>query len=113
MIPTLKGAVSRERFLDEPARLVLEQTILPGFLRSQRWFAGKARQIQSVRLVDWGELTAGAAQAYLALFEVELSGPVKDLYFLPLGMTTGTGAQWVLESLTPWVIARLIGPEGD
>jgi maltose alpha-D-glucosyltransferase/alpha-amylase len=113
MIPTLKGAVSRESLLDDNARQVLEQTVLPGYLRAQRWFGGKAQQIQSIRLVDWGELPTPKSQAFLALFEVELAGKGTDLYFLPLGVATGAGADWMLESQAAWVIARLSGPDGD
>src|SRR5262245_57777047 len=71
------------------ARETLEGVILPAFLQGQRWFGGKARRLTAVRLADWTELPAGGCRAFLALFHVSFGDGGTDLYFLPLGVTTG------------------------
>jgi maltose alpha-D-glucosyltransferase/alpha-amylase len=106
-------AAGWETALDGRARAELERSALPAFLRAQRWFGGKSRRIEGVRLADWGDFPAGAARTFLALLEVGFAGGGRDLYFLPLGITTGPEAEALLQSLKPWVIARLTGPDGE
>ena len=90
--PVLDLAGEWNDVLVGPARRVLQEQVLPAFLRSQRWFGGKARPIEHVRLLDWGTLTHGpATRAWLALFEVRFVGGTTDLYHLPLAVTTGAG----------------------
>jgi maltose alpha-D-glucosyltransferase/alpha-amylase len=90
----------------------LERSALPAFLRAQRWFGGKARRVEAVRLADWGDLPGGAARTFLALLEVTFAEGTSDLYFLPMGVTTGPAAEALWQSRRTWVIARLGGPEG-
>jgi maltose alpha-D-glucosyltransferase/alpha-amylase len=111
-IPIIEIAGGWESVLDGPARQALEQKVLPSFLRAQRWFGGKARQVESVRLADWGDLPGGSARGFLALLEVRFADGKSELYFLPLGVTAGAVGMRLLQSLRPWVLARLQGPAG-
>jgi maltose alpha-D-glucosyltransferase/alpha-amylase len=101
-----------ETVLEGAARQELEQTVLPDFLRGQRWFGGKARRIEAVRLADRGDLPAGAARAFLLLVEVRFADGASDLYFLPLAVTTGPAAGRPLGGERRWLLARLTGPGG-
>ena len=87
---------SWDGLLQSPAREALGQDILPAFLRSQRWFGGKARQVKVARLVDHGALTVpGLPFCVLALFAVEFSDGKSDLYFVPLAVTLEDAAELV------------------
>src|SRR5262249_15714326 len=90
-----------------------ERDVLPQFLRAQRWFGGKARQVEAVRVADWGELPGGSGQGFLALLDVTFADGKTDLYFVPLGVTAGAEAAHLLQSLRPWVLARLKGSAGE
>jgi maltose alpha-D-glucosyltransferase/alpha-amylase len=72
-------------WLDHDTRSRLESEWLPEFVRRQRWFAGKARGLASVRLVD---ATAPSAfpvpHSVPTLVEVTHEDGGSDLYFLPL-----------------------------
>ena len=60
----------------------LETSILSRFLPKQRWFRGKSRQIESVRVVDWAEFGDAALMFLLVAFQ---SGEPEE-YFCPLLM---------------------------
>jgi maltose alpha-D-glucosyltransferase/alpha-amylase len=108
-VPTLQLAGGWETALEGSARQELERAVLPGFLRAQRWFGGKARRVESVRLADWGHLPTEAARAFPVFLEIAFADGGTDLYFLPLAVTAGG----LDESLRPWVLARLTGPAGE
>src|SRR5581483_2790709 len=67
----------------------LELTVLPAYLPKQRWFAGKTRQIQEIRVSDWVPIDSasilflhvayksGEPEEYVAPF-VTQSGDVQD-----------------------------------
>src|SRR4051794_12140650 len=66
----------------------LEREVLPAFLPRQRWYAGKARTLSSVRIID--ESTPGALleKAFLLLVEVRFREGEPETYFVPLGVAT-------------------------
>ncbi len=96
-----------------PARQALERAALPAYLRGQRWFGGKARQIESVRFADWGEMPAGATPAFLTLIEVRFRDGGADLYCLPLAVGGGDAASRIVQTMRSHVLARLSGPDGE
>ncbi len=113
VVPTLDVAGEWEDLLDGPARAPLERSVLPGYLRSQRWFGGKAREIEAVKVADWGAFPRANSTAFVALIEVDFAGGGRDLYFLPLAVSTGSAALELYESSRPLVLARLSGPRAD
>ncbi len=82
---------------------------LPEFLGRQRWFAAKARKVESARLVDatgLGDLPGGTR---LALVEVVSGGGGTDLYFLPLGLASGEDADRLEREAPARIVARFDG----
>lgn len=74
----------RESGIEGDARAHLEREFLPDFLPRQRWFAGKARPLDSVRIADVS-LDAGLPGGLtIALVEARFRDGGADLYFLPL-----------------------------
>jgi maltose alpha-D-glucosyltransferase / alpha-amylase len=110
--PTLELPAGRALF-EGPARQTLERAVLPAYLRGQRWFGGKARQIESVRFADWGELPAGATWAFLTLIEVRFQDGGADLYCLPLAVSADEAASRIVGTMRSRVLARLTGPDGE
>ncbi len=62
----------------------LESTFLPDFLRRQRWFAGKARELRRVRVVDRAAISDARPPLLLALVDVEYAKGPSERYFVPL-----------------------------
>jgi maltose alpha-D-glucosyltransferase/alpha-amylase len=103
MIPTIEVEGGWESVLDGPSRAALERAALPDFLRAQRWFGGKARQLAAVRVVDWGRLPS-APTAFAAVVQVEYADGEPEQYFMPLAVGVAPDEA---------VVARLTGPAGE
>lgn len=82
----------------------LEKDVLPAFFTRQRWFQGKAREIQMIKITDYCKLGAGFNLTF-ALVGYKDGG--QEIYVLPLKVTVGEQAErlWkeVPESLIAWV----------
>jgi maltose alpha-D-glucosyltransferase/alpha-amylase len=102
-----------ETVLEGTARQSLEKDILPRFLPRQRWFGGKARRIESVRLVDRADLPAGAATTFWVFIDVRLDDGATQLYLLPLGVMTGAAADELSQAKPSRLLAGLTGPGGE
>jgi maltose alpha-D-glucosyltransferase/alpha-amylase len=112
-LPVLELTGGWETVLEGAARQELEHTALPHFLRGQRWFGGKAREVRAARVVDGAEIPAGPGRALLALVQVDFADGGSDLYFLPLTVSSGTAAAGLLQSMRSRAVARLTGPGGE
>ncbi len=64
-------------------------SVLPQFLLQQRWFGGKARQIQSVEIPDIIPITA--ANAYLTFARVNYASGPLETYAVPLVQASSAG----------------------
>src|SRR5260370_36093611 len=111
-MPTIQVAGGWETLLEGAARQALERSVLPAFIAPQRWFGGKARRLEGIRVVDWGQVPAGDCLAFLTLCATDFADGSSDLYCLSLGVTSGPAAVRLVEALRPWVVARLTGPAG-
>lgn len=89
----------------------LECGILPGFLPRQRWFAGKARTIDTVRLADLSPGIGDGGRFALALFEVRFQDGGSDFYLLPLCTTRGDETSRIISD-PRWYIASLEDDSG-
>ncbi|MDQ3330183.1 MAG: putative maltokinase, partial [Planctomycetota bacterium] len=107
-IPTIELSDDWSQCLDGRARAALEQSALPAFLKSQRWFGGKARKIASVRIVDSAPFSAEPAIAFLTWLEVRFAGGEADLYFVPLAIAPSAN----MADRTA-IVARLRSPAGE
>ncbi len=110
-MPALIVGDDWENWRHGPARERLEGSILPEFLRRQRWFAGKARTLSGVRIADLTSLGALPGRATLALLDVRFDDGGADTYLLPLAVATGPDAAR-LAADPRWGVATLEGPGG-
>jgi maltose alpha-D-glucosyltransferase/alpha-amylase len=101
---TLQAAGWRELF-ESGTGEILESTVLPRFLVSQRWFAGKAKTIDSVHIHDWTELTAASPSA-LVLLRVRYTDGGRETYFVPLSIATAQ-PESIPERMSERVLCRV------
>jgi maltose alpha-D-glucosyltransferase/alpha-amylase len=79
--------------------------ILPNYLRARRWFAGKARTIQQVDVLEAIPVPRQQPIAYATLVQVAYTDGEPETYVLPMMFATGEQAAGFQES--PAAIARL------
>jgi maltose alpha-D-glucosyltransferase/alpha-amylase len=108
-LPALLVGVDWQGILDTATRHVLERQALEPFLRRQRWFASKARQIRHARFTDWTRIRDGATPAFLAMTSVAYTDGWTDTYLLPLATAAGDKAAGLLEQRPAAVLARITG----
>ncbi len=95
------------------ARATLER-LLPDFLRTRRWFGGKARRIRRATIADSIPLTGDPATAALVLVHVDYTEGDPETYAMHLAHAWGTRRDEVEASLARTVVCVLTvdGTEG-
>lgn len=107
-LPVLHVSGDWDEVIKGPDRQALER-LLPVFLCSRRWFGGKAKTIQSTRIVDAIAMspTAAELEAYLLLVQIEYAEAEADMYLVPLAFGSEERLQWTDTAATKSIIARL------
>ena len=95
-----------ESLLEGPGRRKLESVHLLKHVPKQRWFAGKARQLKSARILDWSLLEP--SHSALALVQLQYNSGPPDTYLLPLGVAVGETAEELGRSAANAVIAPVV-----
>lgn len=85
----------------------IEANILPDYLMSVRWFGGKGRDIQSIKILDHANIPLSEYNAYLLLIEVQYSSGLPDVYQLPVTFTKGHSAEKLRESCPKAAICHI------
>jgi maltose alpha-D-glucosyltransferase/alpha-amylase len=89
-------------FPHEEARQALEQA-LPEYLKTRRWFGGKARTIRSTSVFESLRMAGGAA---VVLFSVEYDDGEPETYALPLAFASGDRAAEIRREQPASVVAQ-------
>ncbi len=58
--------------------------VLPDYLRTRRWFGGKARTIQSVQITDVIPVPYRDTEAYIVLLQLDYTEGLPETYVLPI-----------------------------
>ncbi|MBC7840355.1 MAG: putative maltokinase [Nitrospiraceae bacterium] len=95
-----------ERILEGEARSMLEAR-LPDVLKARRWFAGKARAIQSVRIAESVPVPARSSSVVLLFIRVEYVDGAPELYTLPLTAAFGEEAAQIQQDHPGTIVATL------
>jgi maltose alpha-D-glucosyltransferase/alpha-amylase len=86
------------------------ERVLRTWLRSRRWYAGKERQISSLRITATVPLPERVTMTFLTVSYAEGE---PDTYVVPLGIAEGDQADALVRDLAPSVVAMLRRPGGD
>ncbi|MGE5813782.1 MAG: maltose alpha-D-glucosyltransferase [Acidobacteriota bacterium] len=113
--PLFMGA-AWDTLLQGNVRALIERDLLPDFVRRQRWFGGKAREVRRMRFVDWGLIQGRPLPIFATVVEVQYASvdgttahDDREHYFLPLSMSTGLEAQEILQRYPNAVLGRISG----
>ena len=66
---------------------------LPAYLKGQRWFGAKARELRGTEVVDFITLQRDALRALIVMVKVEYEGGGADLYSVPLVVSKDPGSK--------------------
>ncbi|MBS7563311.1 maltose alpha-D-glucosyltransferase [Mucilaginibacter sp. Bleaf8] len=102
--------IELSRWRDLLSRDVVEQLgndILPDYMMRLRWFGGKARGMETVRVVDFAKVPLQENSAYILLLEVTYRDGLPDMYQLPVAFATNEQASKLQEGCPQSVIAQV------
>jgi len=105
-IPVLQVKGGADNLFRKDLRGSLEK-ILPAYLRSRRWFGGKARRIKWVRVLDAIALANGTPRLHLLLVQADYTEGDPEVYSLPVAFASGTAAERMLAESPGSVIAQV------
>jgi maltose alpha-D-glucosyltransferase/alpha-amylase len=93
--------------LEGRQRSRLEDDILPAYLKGVRWFGGKARKLQRVKIVEIIPLDKEESAARLLLLETSYTEGPPDTYLLPITFAVGDRASQIVTEVPHAAVARL------
>ena len=88
-------------------------SLLPEYLQTRRWFAGKARGVRTVTIADRLTVPYDDSAAQLAMLRVDYADGEPDIYALPISFATGERAENLINYQPHAVLARLVTGDGD
>ena len=106
VVPEIKITGDWDTVLLGSARERLESVLL-GFVRQRRWFAGKARRLKSAQIVDAIHLPGADDSAYMATVLVSYAEGDPDTYLVPMAYASAVEAPQILERWPNSAIAWL------
>jgi maltose alpha-D-glucosyltransferase/alpha-amylase len=87
--------------------------VLLRWMLQRRWYRGKARQVQTAKVVDAITLPSAQPPAAVALLLVEYRDAEPETYVLPLATDEGFDAVDILAEAPHGAIAKLVGGAGS
>jgi maltose alpha-D-glucosyltransferase/alpha-amylase len=105
-IPALQVAGSWDQLFGKDERGKLER-ILPDYLKTRRWFGGKARRIKFAGIREMIPLPGTSPPSVLLLVLVEYSEGDPETYSVPLVFASGERSADVQKEIAHAVVARL------
>jgi maltose alpha-D-glucosyltransferase/alpha-amylase len=112
-LPEIRVAGDWESALTGTSKERLESVLL-GYIRNRRWFAGKARRLKSASISDLVHVPGAAGDPFLAAIVISYAEGDPDTYQLPLAYANPVEAPHILErwpqSAIAWI--RTQGEEG-
>jgi len=104
--PTLSVQSTWENLFRGRGKAAVE-AVLPAFLRSRRWFGGKARKIKAVEVVDAIPVPVGRSTDFLVLARVDYTEGAPDTYVVTMSFASGERAAELDEHEGHRIIANL------
>jgi len=84
----------------------LENSILPDYLIKMRWFGGKARGIQGLRITGQSVININGNNVVMLLIEISYSSELPEIYQLPLTFTADAQAAVIKENFPKAIVCN-------
>jgi maltose alpha-D-glucosyltransferase/alpha-amylase len=111
-LPEIRVPAGWESIFDDSARRRLEGA-LPGYIRNRRWFAGKARKLKSVLVIDYIDIRTSDGMDYLTTLLCSYAEGDPEIYLLPIAHANPAESQHVLERWPHAAIAWVTDGDGQ
>lgn len=107
------GETWEELFASESAQARLEGPLV-SFLRRQRWYAGKSKELKSLHIISAVPVELPSGTVYWCILQVEHVGEGPESYQVPLAFVKGEAAAKFVSGSDRFLVARAkLGPGGE
>jgi maltose alpha-D-glucosyltransferase/alpha-amylase len=106
-MPELGKIPSWDPVLPPALKAVLEREVLPRYLPSCRWYGGKTRALQQIRIAEDIPLAEGTAVAHLLLLDCQYLEGLPDRYLLSLAFVADDGSADTVKGQPQGAIGRM------
>ncbi len=110
-LPVLQLRASPEDLFSREVRPVLGSVFL-SYMKSRRWFGGKARRIQSVEIPDVVPMQQGDSIAYMVFVQVSYTDGEPETYALPVAVAFGSEAREIVGKAPQTIVSRFQFADG-
>ncbi|MDX2001922.1 MAG: maltose alpha-D-glucosyltransferase [Chitinophagales bacterium] len=87
--------------------LRLESRVLPAYLQSVRWFGGKARGIQRIKILETIPFPMKKEQVWWLIMEVTFFDGLPEMYQLPLAFVAGSAMKKFTENHPKSIVSNI------
>lgn len=96
-----------DKTLNRSTRYQLEAIVIPDYLNSVRWFGGKGRAIESVKIIHEAVIQLTDYPVMMLILEVNYREGLSELYQLPVGIVLGTQAEELREKYPQSILCKI------
>ncbi|MBF0556796.1 MAG: maltose alpha-D-glucosyltransferase, partial [Nitrospirae bacterium] len=89
------------------SKTILEKEILPPYLSTCRWFAGKARKLYELEIFEDIIFNGIASIAHILMIRVAYPDGLPEIYMLPISFTSAADSKKILDDYPFAVIANI------
>lgn len=86
---------------------ILENIILPGYLKGRRWFGGKGRTLESIHILRHAHIPVEHQSAIFIFMEVTYLEGLPEYYQLPLAFASDALAEKLIEKCPQSILAKI------
>ncbi len=104
-VPEIRG--SWKTIFTGKTKEVLEREILPPYIKTCKYFAGKFQEIREVKIIENIIIKRGACDTQMLLLEIRYTAGLSDIYLLPLSFSSGEKAEKIVMENPHAVITHL------
>ncbi|MBI4539989.1 MAG: maltose alpha-D-glucosyltransferase [Gemmatimonadetes bacterium] len=102
------------REIFDPVALERLEEVLPAYVRQQRWFGAKARNMRWARITEVVPMGARAREVHLVFVRLEYADADAETYLVPIAFAGGGEAEWLRRERPDALIAELsVGRAGE
>ena len=112
-VPSLSLGGGWEFLMEGRERAILERSVLPRFIRRQRWFGAKSRTLETVSIREWAWLPGSELPMLVVLVRTYDSEGKFEKYQVPLAVVAGPAADAIAQQNPAAILAQLTCTSGQ
>ncbi|MGE5498396.1 MAG: maltose alpha-D-glucosyltransferase [Syntrophothermus sp.] len=111
-LPEIKTRRQWSEIFEEEPKAYLEKKVLPAYIKTCRWYGGKARQMKSISIKEHISLPVNGSHAFILLVQISYAAGAEENYVLTVSYTGEKKAEKLIKEFPQSIISRIkIGEE--